>query len=219
MSEDLNSLEESVKSFRPESYPSGLLSDHQKPRPDQVKKCPKCGSVFCTDEHCESCGFQFRSQELGEPYGPKSFYEIHDTFWSHNSLEILSPELSLKTRNKSNLKQYKRALVKRYNHLLKHFSVLKENGVALRQDPYWVELRDIITEIAFMRLKDEEIWCHSSDESYSTQLIYDIQKILNEERLEVSRLGQTKASRFFFILRLVSYALCAVFFAYVVSIV
>ncbi len=217
MNEDLNSLEESVRSFRPEAYPSGLLSDNQKPSLDKIKKCPKCGSVFCTEDFCESCGFQFRTEELGAPFGPKSFYELHDSFWSHDSLEILSPELSLSIRNKEVFKIYKRALVKRYNLLLKHFSVLKESGLPLKEDPYWVELRDILTEIAFIGLKDQEIWKHASNNSYSTQLIYDLQQILSEERAEVTKHKTKKASRLFFSLRLFAYVLCFVFFAYVLS--
>jgi hypothetical protein len=87
----------------------------------QVKKtCPKCGSYFVTKKECESCGFQFWIDLLGEPFGERSFFNLRDQFqhqyrW-HYRFAFLS---SVKTSKVA--KRYKRSLYKRFEILCGYF--------------------------------------------------------------------------------------------------
>src|SRR5690606_40410488 len=44
------------------------------------KTCSHCGSVFITDNECESCGRQFNKELLGAPGGEKSFYALRERY-------------------------------------------------------------------------------------------------------------------------------------------
>lgn len=43
-----------------------------------VKRCPKCQSVFVTDEECESCGLQLQLDRLQAPLGERSYFGIKE---------------------------------------------------------------------------------------------------------------------------------------------
>ena len=47
-----------------------------------IRRCPRCCSVFVLDECCESCGFQFNYNPLGEIFGAKSYFSLTDRYLS-----------------------------------------------------------------------------------------------------------------------------------------
>ena len=53
-----------------------------------IKRCLSCGSVFVTENECESCGKQFHQKLVGTPLGDKSFYFLKKTH--ENSLPQIS---------------------------------------------------------------------------------------------------------------------------------
>lgn len=86
-----------------------------------VKKvCPKCGSLFVTKKECESCGFQFWVDLLGEPFGVRSFFTIRDDFthqyaWSYRFAAFKWG------KDRDHIRKYRRALNKRFEILCGYF--------------------------------------------------------------------------------------------------
>lgn len=113
----------------------------------EIKRCPKCSSVFVDETSCESCGLQLSFNPLGEPLGEKSFYGLVDNYWRDlspmgirmNVLESLGSGLT---------KKYKRSLVHRYQLLLEYFLSSAADYTKTQQNQiYLVELNDLIKEM------------------------------------------------------------------------
>ena len=87
----------------------------------QVKKsCPKCGSLFVTKKECESCGFQFWIDLLGEPFGERSFFNLRDEFHHTNTWYYRFAFLD-SVKNSQVARRYKRSLYKRFEILCGYF--------------------------------------------------------------------------------------------------
>lgn len=87
----------------------------------QVKKtCPKCGSYFVTKKECESCGFQFWIDLLGEPFGERSFFNLRDQFQHQYSWHYRFAFLK-SVKESQVAKRYKRSLYKRFEILCGYF--------------------------------------------------------------------------------------------------
>lgn len=87
----------------------------------QVKKtCPKCGSYFVTKKECESCGFQFWVDLLGDPFGERSFFNLREQF--QHQYQWHYRFAFLKTVKESKVvKRYLRTLYKRFEILCGYF--------------------------------------------------------------------------------------------------
>lgn len=123
---------------------------------EQVKRCPKCSSVFITERECEACGFQFNYNPLGEPLGEKSFYSIRESYWSQlSSLERSNRALESKKGEKA--KRYISKIILRYNDLLDFFYDTTNKDHA-HHNLYFYELKDIILELISYDVPEKEIW-------------------------------------------------------------
>ncbi len=82
--------------------------------------CPDCGSVFVTKRECESCGYQFWVDLVGEPFGERSFFEIE--FDYSERLNFLERLLPLEYRfSRSKHYRYLRYLRRRFDILVGYF--------------------------------------------------------------------------------------------------
>lgn len=109
---------------------SNALRPFEKVRISKV--CPVCSSVFVTKKECESCGYQFWIDLLGEPFGDRSFFVLSDDFELDKPwfFKLLSDERV--SRHKLTRK-YRRALLKRFEVLVGYFFDEQEQDRAKRK--------------------------------------------------------------------------------------
>jgi len=128
-----------------------------------IKRCPRCESVFITETECESCHYQLKFDLLGEPLGERSFYTIREEY-----LESLGPVAKkidfIELKDKSKIGRYTRKLLFRYNVLLDYFYNVK-NDEKTRRKLFLQELKDLILELITYEASEENIWKKLDDVS------------------------------------------------------
>jgi hypothetical protein len=129
----------------------------------EVKRCPRCQSVFITDTECESCHFQLKLDLLGEPIGDRSFYSIRENYW--DKLGIVAKKLDfIEHQDKEKVSRYTRKLLFRYNVLLDYFYNVKTDEPS-RRKLYFQELKDLIIELITYDVSEDNIWKKLDDVS------------------------------------------------------
>lgn len=107
-----------------------------------VKRCPKCFSVFITDDECEGCGYQLNYNPIGEAFGEKSFYSLKEAYWDERGrLVQLWPDLERK--KSASAKKYVRDLSHRYDMLLEFLLGESDEDRGF----YWLEFQDLCREL------------------------------------------------------------------------
>jgi hypothetical protein len=141
----------------------------------EIKKCVNCGSVFISDNSCDSCGFQFHFDPLGEPLGDRSYFSLKEDYLS---------EIRFKIGSKKNIFQgYLRKIVRRFELLCCYFS--KENlELDLNKNGYFVEFIFLITEL-----------CNVYDHDFVVENLKTIQNI-EIQRYCVQVVRSTKQSQY-----------------------
>lgn len=141
------------------------------------KSCAFCGSVFISQDECESCGRQFNKELLGAPGGEKSFYATQDRYRKDVGAflfrfdRFLAPDAGFRVRYISLLK-------KRYMTLLDHFQ--RPGRGAIGCHAYLVEFQDLVAEMRRMKISPEYMYdLVELDES--ADLTHKLRTILNEE--------------------------------------
>lgn len=154
-----------------------LLDGHEY-RP--VKTCPKCTSLFITDNECEGCGFQFSYSPLGEAFGEKSFYSLKETYWDDRS-RLIQLWPSFERRKSSDAQKYLRDLNHRYELLLDF--LLGDSGVDRKF--YWIEFKDLCRELISYEVSIDELSGKLNDHSIHGYgpLIHDFLNELDVEYL------------------------------------
>jgi hypothetical protein len=110
---------------------------------EQEDPCPKCGSFYVLKSECESCGFRFHLDIVGEPMGERSLYTFRDDYlddcpigWRHYSLDMKAKYAFYRS--------YKRKLTKRFSDLVQ---VLDQGKLSDDVHSYFMmECRHIIEE-------------------------------------------------------------------------
>lgn len=120
------------------------------------RTCPKCGSYFITKKECESCGFQFWIDLLGEPFGEKSFFSLKDDFehqysWYYRFFFLNS------VRNSKVVKRYKRSLLKRFEVLCGYFFDEFDQNKE-RRKLFLFEAKEIMNEIFLWGGSLSQLW-------------------------------------------------------------
>lgn len=113
----------------------------------EIKKCPKCSSVFVTDDECESCGFQFGINYLGEPLDEKSFYSLQENYVNELKRSYFSSTIKKLTAN------YLRAVLHRFDVLVEHFTTPDNQNFEF----FSYELKSVIEELLNLKMDAERI--------------------------------------------------------------
>lgn len=108
----------------------------------KIEVCPKCESIFITNHECESCGFQFRVDRLGEPFGERSFYALRDSHVSSFPIYLKLMNINLENKKGKKVRKYRHLLIHRFEVLADHFRLNEE-----MQSDFEIELRDLISEL------------------------------------------------------------------------
>lgn len=124
----------------------------------EIKRCPKCASVFVDENNCESCGYQLNFDALGAPLGEKSYYGLADQYW--RDVSPMGVRLSvLEAKSSGITKKYKRSLVHRYQLLLQYFLSTSADYAKTQQNQiYLVELNDLIKEMVRLEVPSVVFW-------------------------------------------------------------
>ena len=48
--------------------------------PAEIKRCPRCSSIFVEKDHCEACGFQLRYHKLGLPWEDNGMFKLQEVW-------------------------------------------------------------------------------------------------------------------------------------------
>ncbi|MBK24345.1 MAG: hypothetical protein CME70_10145 [Halobacteriovorax sp.] len=148
-----------------------------------IKTCPKCTSVFITDDECEGCGFKLAYNPVGEAFGEKSFYSIKEHYWGGQSRLVQHwPELEKKSSVKA--KKYLRDLDHRYEVLLTFLLGESEEDRGF----YWLEFQDLCLELVDYGINPESLSIKLNDHSFHgyAPLIHDFLSELKESQSETS---------------------------------
>lgn len=115
---------------------------------DHIKRCSSCGSVFISDQECESCGYQLRSEWVGAPLGANSLYSLREQYeakrsWFERHLSFLLTDNSKLTL------AYRRKLLKRFESLLTYVSKKDRDNFEdqNRLNLFLLELKDLTEEM------------------------------------------------------------------------
>ena len=156
-----------------------------------TKRCPKCQSIYVERDQCESCGYLFFVDQLGEPLGPKSFYYQQKDF---DSLYCyFGMTLPYFMRHSSDCRSYALRLQRRFSVLLDYLLSDADAGT-VRRKIYWVEMRDLSNELVRRGTKASELVKiveeHPGHHEYrivSSELIHHLVQ-LSEVRWDLSSL-------------------------------
>lgn len=113
-----------------------------------VKRCSSCGSVFISDDECESCGYQFRSEWVGAPLGANSLYSLREQYEEKQKWH--EKHLSFIWTDESKLVQaYRRKLLKRFESLLMYVGAKDRDNLEEqnRLNLFLLELKDLTEEM------------------------------------------------------------------------
>lgn len=131
---------------------------HITPRPLQhkvlndVQTCPKCNSVFIVEEECESCGFQFKTNYLGNPLDEKSFYTLQENYILNIKKAYFSSTI------KEIREKYLRAVWHRFDILVEHFPIPEDENFNF----FSFELKSVIDELLNHKIDPEKIKLRST---------------------------------------------------------
>lgn len=156
-----------------------------------TQRCPKCQSIYIERDQCESCGYRFFVDLLGEPLGPKSFYYLQKDF--NNLYRYFGMELPYSLRHSSDCRSYLLRLNRRFAVLLDYLLSDSDAGT-VRRKIYWVEMRDLTTELVRRGSRASELVKiveeHSGHHEYrivSSELIHHLVE-LSDKRWDLSLL-------------------------------
>ncbi len=155
-----------------------LLDGHEY-RP--IKTCPKCASVFISDNECEGCGYRLTYSPVGEAFGEKSFYHFKEQYWGGQSrLVQYWPELEKKSSKKA--KKYLRDIEHRYEVLLTFLLGESEEDRGF----YWLEFQELCLELMEYGVSPEKLSIKLNDHSFHgyAPLIHDYLSELEENQSE-----------------------------------
>ena len=141
------------------------------------KTCAFCGSVFVSQNECESCGRQFNKETLGAPGGEKSFYATKDRYKRDVGSFLARFDYFL-AKDAGMRVRYLSLLKKRYMTLLDHFQ--RPGRGALSCHAYLVEFRDLVSEMKRMKISPEYMY-DLVELGEGMPLTHKLQTILNEE--------------------------------------
>lgn len=124
----------------------------------EIKRCPKCSSVFIDHQICESCGLQLAHNPLGEPLGEKSYYGLAEQYWQ--SVSPMGVRLVLMESPKSaRTQKFRRALVHRYQQLVLYFlNAPADYTQTEHKQLYLVELGDLVKEMVRLKVPASIFW-------------------------------------------------------------
>lgn len=140
------------------------------------KSCKFCGSVFVTEQECESCGRQFSKETLGAPGGEKSFYAIRSCY-QYDAGWFLSRFDSFLAKDAGVRVRYLALLKKRFLTLLDHFQ--RKSAGAVSSHAYLVEFRDLVYEMQRMKVSADYIY-DMVELGEGTPLMPKLRTIVNE---------------------------------------
>ena len=116
----------------------------------EIKKCPRCQSVYLTDKECEACGFQLNFNFIGKPFGHMCFYDIQENFYRMGSLRKLV--YFIVDKKYSRYLKYELAIKRRLDNLLKYFFD-HIDPVEANRKYFYLELTHLVAEFEKLGLK------------------------------------------------------------------
>jgi hypothetical protein len=121
-----------------------------------TEKCPNCHSLFISNDVCESCGYNFKVDLVGDPFGKRSFFEIQSQF--QDSLSYFERKLSHPFfYRKEKIIRHKRHLKHRGEILLNYFFHIEENNRKKRK-LHLFEAKELIKEYIIFGGDQEWLW-------------------------------------------------------------
>lgn len=121
----------------------------------EAKACPKCHSVFISEKECEACGFQFHIDQLGEPFGHRSFFSLRDEYHFSSPWAFRFLAIGISTQS-SVIQKYQGALERRLKVLMEYFSLGDENEE--RRRLFLFEAKELIFEYWLTQGKLSRVW-------------------------------------------------------------
>ena len=111
-------------------------------------RCVSCHSLMVVDQFCEDCGRVQDFDQLGSPFGDKSFTNIFENYWE-NTYPIVQLYPFLEIRSGKAYRKYIRAIKRRYLLVITALLSLEfsEFRNELSHGPYLIELKDLINEL------------------------------------------------------------------------
>ncbi|OFZ23614.1 MAG: hypothetical protein A2202_04620 [Bdellovibrionales bacterium RIFOXYA1_FULL_36_14] len=116
----------------------------------EIKKCPRCQSVYLTDKECEACGFQLNFNFIGKPFGHMCFYDIQENFYRMGSLRKLV--YFIVDKKYSRYLKYELAIKRRLDNLLQYFFD-HIDPVEANRKYFYLELTHLVAEFEKLGLK------------------------------------------------------------------
>lgn len=167
----------------------------------EIKRCPKCSSVFVDHQVCESCGLQLAHNPLGEPLGEKSYYGLVEQYWQ--SVSPMGVRLSIMESPRSaRTQKYRRALVHRYQQLIVYFlNAPADYTQTQHKQLFLVELGDLVKEMVRLRVPAAVFWqpleaCEGGLSTYLYQVISKHYESAEKLLLEMEDLRWNKKKYF-----------------------
>lgn len=160
----------------------------------KIKTCPSCSSVFITKKECESCGVQFWKDNLGEPFGLKSFYSFSEIYTnSLNSFQKMG--WSRKSRKTESFRKYQRNLNQRFDHLAAYFFDSMDIDKDRRR-LFLFEAKDILREMVFEGMSTKKAWDILEDSENNPLAKVLISFLDSEESKKVSYTNVEKLQKY-----------------------
>lgn len=119
-------------------------------------QCPKCSSYFVENRVCEACGFRLDFDDLGEPFGEKSFFNLRDRFLHQFKGVAILMKVGLLSDHEEGQK-FLRHILKRYNILCSYFFE-KEDENLERRKLFLFESREIIATYLQLGGEVNKLW-------------------------------------------------------------
>lgn len=166
---------------------------------EEVKKCPKCSSVFIGKESCDSCNYQFSYSTLGAPLDEKSFYTLRENYWE--TLGYFTRTYSFLEKKGESFLTYKRAAIHRFEVLIDFFlNGEKEEGEVYSL--YFKELKDIVYELVSLGVSEKLIWkkfdaLEDNNKSSQISIYQQVSLIIEEARSSLDFSSRPRIQRLF----------------------
>lgn len=154
-----------------------------------VKRCPYCQSVFINKQSCESCGRSMLYHPIGEPFGPKSFYGMKESYVENlNFMVRFFPPFE--NKKSPSAQGYLRKLKKRFFYLLNAFNTPDLIAKKQRQI-FYNESKVLIDELLCYGISAEVIQAlieESGNSLLSQDLHYHLQSSMRTVSADMSRI-------------------------------